>query len=77
MKRKANREGNLRQLSDGTWECVVQSKYLNPATNTPKRVKRRGKSDKEAAKKAKMALQAWEKQFEAGLIVNFRMGNRV
>ena len=30
MKRKGNREGNLRQLSDGTWECVIQSKYLNP-----------------------------------------------
>ena len=69
MKRKANREGNMRQLPDGNWECVIQSKYLNPKTNTPKRVKRRGKTEKEALKKTKMALQAWEKQFEAGAIV--------
>lgn len=69
MKRKANREGNMRQLPDGTWECVIQSKYLNPKTNTPKRVKRRGKTEKEALKKTKMALQSWEKQFEAGAIV--------
>ena len=69
MRRKANREGNMRQLPDGIWECVIQSKYLNPKTNTPKRVKRRGKTEKEALKKTKMALQAWEKQFEAGAIV--------
>lgn len=69
MKRKGNREGNMRQLPDGTWECVIQSKYLNPKTNTPKRVKRRGKTEKDAMKKTKMALQAWEKQFEAGAIV--------
>ena len=69
MKRKGNREGNLRELPDGTWECVIQSKYLNPKTNNPKRVKRRGKSAKEASKKAKMALVAWEKQYESGTIV--------
>lgn len=69
MKRKGNREGNTIQLSDGTWECVIQSKYLNPITNKPKRVKRRAKTEKEAMKKTKMALQVWEKQFEAGEIV--------
>lgn len=51
MKRKGNREGNMRQLPDGTWECVIQSKYLNSKTNTPKRVKRRGKTEKRCYEK--------------------------
>ena len=28
MSRKENREGSARQLSDGSWECITQSKYL-------------------------------------------------
>ena len=61
-----NGEGSVRQLTDGTWECIIQSKYLNPKTNKPKRIKRKGKTEKEAIKKTKMALLAWEKSFEDG-----------
>ncbi len=32
-------------------------------------MKRRAKTEKEALKKTKMALQVWEKQFESGAIV--------
>lgn len=69
MAKKSNGEGSVRQLADGSWECVIQSKYLNPKTNKPKRVKRKGKNEKDASKKCRMALLAWEKQFEAGNIV--------
>lgn len=66
MAKKTNGEGSVRQLTDGTWECIIQSKYLNPKTNKPKRVKRKAKTEKEAIKKTKMALLAWEKSFEDG-----------
>ena len=66
MAKKANGEGSVRQLSDGSFECVIQSKYLNPKTNKPKRIKRVGKTEKDASKKCRMALLAWEKSFEAG-----------
>lgn len=69
MAKKAKGEGSVRQLPDGSCECVIQSKYLNPKTNTPKRIKRKGKNAKEATKNAKMALKVWEKQFEAGVVV--------
>ena len=69
MPKKSKGEGSVRQLQDGSWECVIQSKYLNPNTNTAKRIKRRGKNAKEATKNCKMALKAWEKQFEVGTIV--------
>lgn len=69
MAKKAKGEGSVRQLPDGSWECVIQSKYLNPKTNTAKRVKRKGKNAKEATKNAKLALKVWEKQFEAGVVV--------
>lgn len=69
MAKKSKGEGSVRQLPDGAWECVIQSKYLNPKTNAAKRIKRRGKNPKEATKNCKMALKAWEKQFEAGAIV--------
>lgn len=68
MARNARGEGSVRQLPDGSWECVIQSKYLNPQTNTSKRIKRKGKTPNEATKKCKMALKIWEKQFEAGEI---------
>lgn len=67
MAKKQNGEGSTRQLSDGSWECIVQSKYLNPDTNKPKRIKRKAKTEKEAVKTARMALLAWEKSFEEGL----------
>lgn len=66
MKRKKNRDGSTRELSDGTWECVIQSKYLNPKTGNPKRIKRRGETEEEANSKALMALLAWEKELEKG-----------
>ena len=58
--------GNMRQLPDGTLECVIQSKYINPKTGKPKRVKRRGKSKNETREKTQMALAAWEKEIERG-----------
>lgn len=66
MSRKENREGSARQLSDGSWECITQSKYLNPKTGSPKRFKRKGKTEKEAITFSKMARDAWEKEFENG-----------
>lgn len=57
MAKKANGEGSVRQLPDGTFECITQSKYLNPKTNKYKRFKRKGKTEKEAIKNSRMALQ--------------------
>ena len=39
MAKKANGEGSVRKLPDGSFECIVQSKYLNPKTNKYKRFK--------------------------------------
>lgn len=59
-------EGSARQLPDGSWECVIQSKYLNPKTGNPKRIKRRGETESEARKNAKQVLTVWEKEIERG-----------
>lgn len=66
MGRNANKEGSTRKLPDGAWECVIQSKYLNPETAKPKRFKRKASTAEEATKKAKMSMRAWEKEFEKG-----------
>lgn len=66
MSREENREGSVRKLSDGSWECITQSKYLNPKTGNPKRFKRKRKTEKEARTSSKMARDAWEKEFEKG-----------
>lgn len=66
MGRKNNGDGSTRQLTDGSWECVIQSKYINPKTGNPKRIKRKGKTEKEAINNTKMALDAWEKEIEKG-----------
>lgn len=66
MGRKNNGDGSTRQLSDGSWECIIQSKYINPKTGNAKRIKRKGKSENEAISNAKMALDAWEKEIEKG-----------
>lgn len=66
MGRKGNGDGSTRQLADGSWECLVQSKYPNPKTGNPKRIKRKAATEKEAVENAKMALTAWEKSFEEG-----------
>ena len=66
MSREENREGSVRKLSDSSWECITQSKYLNPKTGNPKRFKRKGKTEKEARTLSKMARDAWEKEFEKG-----------
>jgi integrase len=60
--RKENGEGSCRKLGPNEWECIIQSKYINPKTITPKRIKRKGKTEKEAREKAQQALLAWEKQ---------------
>lgn len=31
---RKNGEGSVRQLSNGKWECIIQSKYTNPDSNT-------------------------------------------
>lgn len=59
--RKENGEGNVRKLPSGKYECVVQSKYINPKTGKPKRIKRVGETEK-----AKLDLVAWEKEIERG-----------
>ena len=64
--KKDNGEGSARALKDGSWECIIQSKYLNSKTGNPKRIKRKGKNEREARNNAKMALAAWEKGIEAG-----------
>lgn len=61
--RKENGEGSCRKLGANEWECIVQSKYINPKTLKPKRVKRKGKTEKEARELAQLALSAWEKEF--------------
>lgn len=66
MKRNANKEGSTRKLEDGSWECMIQSKYLNPKTGKPKRFKRKANTEAEAVKAAKMSMKAWEKDFERG-----------
>lgn len=70
MAKNSNGEGSVRQLEDGTWECIIQSKYINPESNSakPKRIKRRGKTEKEAIKKCKQALQVWEKMYESNML---------
>ena len=64
--RKDNGEGSARKLPDGQWECIIQSKYLNPKTNNPKRIKRKGKTEAEARKNAQAELKRWEKELEEG-----------
>ena len=66
MGRTANGTGSTRQLEDGSWECVISSKYINPKTGKTKRIKRKGKTESEARKNARMATDAWEKDFERG-----------
>ena len=69
--RTKNGEGSTRQLPDGKYECVMTSKYLNPKTGNPKRIKRRGDTEEEAKKSALMAKRAWEKEFEKGNDLKF------
>ena len=64
--RESNGSGSTRMLEDGKWECVIQSKYINPKTGNYKRVKRTGKTETEARESAQMALNAWEKEIERG-----------
>lgn len=64
--KEQNGNGSMRQLEDGTFECVIQSKYINPKTGKPERIKRRGKTESETREKTQMALSAWEKEIERG-----------
>lgn len=65
MARRKDGEGSVRQLQDGSWECLMQSKYLNE-NGRPKRIKRKANTEQEAIKSCKLALKAWEKEFERG-----------
>ncbi len=64
--RKQNGEGSVRKLPDGSFECLIQSKYINPDTGKVKRIKRKGNTEEEARKKCQLAVKAWEKGIEAG-----------
>lgn len=64
--KQVNGEGNVRKLPDGGFECIIQSKYINPKTGKPKRIKRKGTTEAKAREKAKMDLAAWEKEIERG-----------
>ena len=64
--RKENGEGSTRKLESGKWECIVQSRYINPRTGKPKRIKRQGKTESEARKNALQELKRWEKGIEGG-----------
>lgn len=66
MPKTKNGEGSTRKLKDNLWECVIQSKYINPETGNAKRIKRRGSTEKEARENAILGLRAWEKEFERG-----------
>ena len=68
-------EGSTRLLSNGNWECIVQSKYINPDSKTgaPKRIKRSGKTEEEARKNAKLDLKAWEKAYEKDKAQNLKL----
>lgn len=64
--REDNREGSVRKLPGGKYECVIQSKYINPKTGNPKRIKRKGDSEQDARQRAKTELYRWEKGIETG-----------
>ena len=64
--RKQNGEGSVRKLPDGSYECIIQSKYINPDTGKVKRIKRKGNTEEEARKTCQLAVKAWEKGIEAG-----------
>lgn len=67
MGRKDNYKGSVRRIeSSGKWECVVQSKYINPDTGKPKRIKRTASTEKEATEAALMELARYEKAFQEG-----------
>lgn len=60
--KRENGDGSCRPIEGGKWECVVQSKYINPKTLKAKRFKRQGDTEREARKNAQMAMLAWEKE---------------
>lgn len=64
--KKSDGEGSVRRLENGKYECVIQSKYINPKTGKPKRIKRQGDSEDNAREICKLALKAWEKEYERG-----------
>ena len=58
-----NGKGSFRQLGPHKWECVIQSKYPNPDTYKPKRIKKRGATKEEAYDNARRALDVFEKAY--------------
>lgn len=65
-KKKENGEGSIRLLANNKYECIIQSKYINPKTGKPKRIKRIAETEEKARETAKMDLTAWEKDIERG-----------
>ena len=51
-------DGSVRRTKAGTYECIVQSKEINPKTGKEFRVKRTRATREEAEKAAKLALKA-------------------
>lgn len=60
-KDKNKQRGSVRKIDTG-YECVIQSSLINPKTGKPKRIKRKGSTEKEARTKALDALNSWEKE---------------
>lgn len=65
MAKRKDGDGSVRQLPDGLWECLMQSKYINE-NGRSKRIKRKAGTEQEAIKSCRLALKAWEKEFERG-----------
>lgn len=65
MAKRKDGDGSVRQLPDGSWECLMQSKYINE-NGRPKRIKRKAGTEQEAIKSCRLALKAWEKEYERG-----------
>ena len=65
-RKNENGEGSVRQLPDGRFECIIQSKLINPKTGRNKRIKRIGTTASDCRKKAKAALSVWEKNMIQG-----------
>ena len=64
--RSGNGAGSTRKLANGQWECIIQSRNINPKTGKPKRIKRQGETEEQARKNAQIELKRWEKALLSG-----------
>lgn len=68
-----NGNGSVRKTKAGTYECIIQSKIINPNTGKELRVKRTRKTRQEAEKAAKLAIKAEIKRIQNE--ENYKMSN--